>query len=94
MVWFRIPVIEQQRLEHRPNRSIGPMLTEDVSRVDTAGDEVEGNHARSDGLADTVERQDLVTLVQFSFDACGTRDNGVIVAEHVALFPDWHTEVT
>ena len=60
------------------------MFAEDISWVGVTTDVVEPCDAGRDGVAGTVERQSVVTLLQLSVRVSCSVDDSFIVAEHVA----------
>ena len=50
-----IALPEQNALEHRPNLRISPMLAEDVGRVNSARNVVEGDETSCDGFSNSMK---------------------------------------
>ena len=62
----RIPLPKEQRFELCPNIGICPVLTEDIGGIEFSRQMREDKPSGGDGLADTVEREHDVALVQLA----------------------------
>ena len=73
-------LVEEDGAEKGPDLGVTPVFGEDVCRVAFAGTECVGNGAGGDGLANGVEGEHMVTLVQFSMGSGGAVDDRFVIS--------------
>ena len=76
-----------------PYLLIAPMLSHDVSRIVFTVHVVNGHVSRRDGLTDTVERQCMVTFVQFRMRNGRTVTHRFVISEDVTRRTDGDAKV-
>ena len=70
------------------NSSIGPVHTQNISRVDFASNEVEVDYPRWNGFVDLVEGEHDIFLEDF-----GTTNNKIVITKQVAIVLNWDTQI-
>ena len=74
-------------MEKPPNLMVSPMLAEDVCRILGTLNMVECKDASRNGFPDVVERQSIVSFVEFGMWDGGAVHNRLVISKHVGLPP-------